>query len=152
MIDVQEHVYDDDPQIGHPDVRTRLKNACYFFIGNGLVQAAIQFTPAGEGTPIGLIVMNPEKLSKKRDALSFDVEYGFEKTMLLLEENGEEQKAIPGKISSSWCYDYEVPAVRVQWATQRTQVMEIFYCPNQSQAKIIREIQLKNITWDTLYS
>ncbi len=39
MIDIQEHVYADNPLQGPPDVRTRLKNTCYFFLGNGLIQA-----------------------------------------------------------------------------------------------------------------
>jgi hypothetical protein len=37
MIDVGEHVYHDDPTIGHPDVRTYLNGASYFFPGNGLI-------------------------------------------------------------------------------------------------------------------
>ncbi len=47
MIDVQEHFYDDNPNQGHADVRTRLKDANYFFIGNGHILAAIQVAPAG---------------------------------------------------------------------------------------------------------
>ena len=68
MIDVKEHVYDDDPRVGHPDVRTELKNVDYFFLGNGLIQAAVQAAPAGDGTPVGLLIMNPERLRKKREA------------------------------------------------------------------------------------
>ena len=82
MIDVQEHIYDDDPNKGHPDCRTFLKDVSYFFIGNGLVSAAVQYSPSGEGSPYGLLVMNPEELKKKREALSFDENHGFEKTML----------------------------------------------------------------------
>jgi len=42
MIDVKEHLYDDDPAKGHPDVRTKLKDVSYFFLGNGHIQAAVQ--------------------------------------------------------------------------------------------------------------
>jgi len=52
MIDVQEHFYDDDPKKGHPDVRTRLKDVSYFFLGNELIQAAVQIAPSGEGPPL----------------------------------------------------------------------------------------------------
>ncbi len=51
MIDVQEYFYDDDPAQGHPDVRTKLKDVSYFFLGNGFIQAAVQVSPGGEGTP-----------------------------------------------------------------------------------------------------
>lgn len=49
-IDVKEHVYDDDPRRGHADVRTRLKEGSYFFLGNGRIQAAVQYSPSGEGS------------------------------------------------------------------------------------------------------
>ena len=72
MIDVKEHYYDDDPESGHPDVRTRIKGVSYFFIGNGWIQGAVQVAPSGEGTPLGLLIMNPEYLGKKREALTMD--------------------------------------------------------------------------------
>ncbi len=56
MIDVEEHIYDDDPKIGHADVRTDLKDVSYFFFRNGLIQAAVKYSPQGEGTPLGLII------------------------------------------------------------------------------------------------
>ena len=77
MINVEEHFYDDDPMNGHPDVKTKLKDVNYFFLGNGLIQAAIQFAPSGEGSPVGLLFMNPDKLGKKRDSLSCDLVTGF---------------------------------------------------------------------------
>ena len=72
MINVKEHFYDDDPLSGHPDVRTRLRDVSYFFLGNGLIQAAVQVAPSGEGTPAGLLIMNPERFGKKREALTMD--------------------------------------------------------------------------------
>jgi len=78
MIDVKEHYYHDDPKQGHPDVRTRLKDACYFFLGNGHIQAAVQIAPSGEGTPLGLLIMNPDRLGKKRDVLTMNPETGLE--------------------------------------------------------------------------
>ncbi len=58
-MDVEEHFYTDDPEVGHPDVRTRLSDVDYFFVGNGHIQAAVQACRSGEGTPLGLIVLNP---------------------------------------------------------------------------------------------
>jgi hypothetical protein len=54
MIDFEEHFYDDDPSLGHPDVQTRLMENNYFFLGNGMIQAAVQICGSGEGTPVGL--------------------------------------------------------------------------------------------------
>ncbi len=132
MIDVEEHFYDDDPSCGHPDVRTRLKDVSYFFLGNGIIQAAVQVAPSGEGTPIGLLFMDPNHLAKKRDSLSMDPESGLENTMIRISsepdspgpwpfpslfvaraysemQNGEKVRRIlewlnslPGALSGSW--------------------------------------------------
>jgi GH15 family glucan-1,4-alpha-glucosidase len=72
MIDFEEHFYDDSPSKAHPDVQTRLKDVAYFFLGNGRIQAAVQVCPSGEGTPVGLLIMNPEILAKKRESLTMD--------------------------------------------------------------------------------
>ena len=82
MIDVQEHIYSDDPKSGHPDVRTYLKDVAYFFLGNGRIQAVIQSAPSGEGTPLGLLIQDPEKLRRKRDALTMDAVAGLEPTQI----------------------------------------------------------------------
>ncbi len=89
MIDVKERIYRDDPKSGHPDVRTYLENVAYFFLGNGHVQAAVQGAPSGEGTPLGLIVQDPETLGPKRDAPTMDPERGPVPTQIEIEDGGE---------------------------------------------------------------
>ena len=49
MVNVAEHVYHDDPSAGPPDVRTRLSGASYFFLGNGVIQAAVQHRAGRRG-------------------------------------------------------------------------------------------------------
>ena len=68
-MDMKEHIYADDPKVGHPDIRTYLEGVDYFFIGNGLIQAAVQVCRSGEGTPLGLLIMNPDRFGPKRAAL-----------------------------------------------------------------------------------
>ena len=88
MVNVAEHVYDDDPRRGHPDVRTRLDGASYFFLGNGVVQAAVQWVTGSEGTPLGLIVMDPERLRKKRDSPTVSPHFGLEGTIGIFAQGG----------------------------------------------------------------
>lgn len=140
MIDVKEHFYSDDPKQGHPDVRTRLKDACYFFLGNGHILAAIQFAPAGEGTPLGLLIMNPDRLGKKRDVLTMHPESGLQNTMLsFVGDNSIDLR------HASWFDGYQIPAVKVQWQSQSCQVTELFYCPDMIHPVLIRELRIKNI-------
>jgi len=40
-MEVKEHFYADDPRCGPEDAWTTLPGVDYFFIGNGLIQAAV---------------------------------------------------------------------------------------------------------------
>lgn len=146
MIDVKEHVYHDDPKAGHPDVRTQLRNVSYYFIGNGLVQAAVQHAPAGEGTPYGLLLMDPKQLKMKREALSLDPGTGLERTMLFIRSDGAAAPLKRDKLTVRWDKCDGVPAVRVEWKTRMLDVSELFYCPDRSTARLTREIHLRNHT------
>ena len=77
MIEASEHFYQDDPNHGPRDVATRLANVNYFFLGNGLIQAAVQYSPDGDGTLAGLLVMNPDRLRQKRAAVTMDARTGL---------------------------------------------------------------------------
>ncbi len=145
MIDVKEHIYDDDPNIGHADVRTVLKDVSYFFLGNGLIQAAVQYSPQGEGTPLGLIIMNPEVLSKKRNTLTFNADTGLQNTQVILEfENNTEASPVQN-LSVNWVDKSEIPQVLAKWEKYALEINEIFYCPSSKAPILIREITIKNL-------
>ncbi len=144
MIDVKEHFHSDDPNQGHADVRTRLKDASYFFLGNGHIQAAVQIAPSGEGTPLGLLIMNPDRLGKKREALTTNPASGLNDTMIYLEFDGSIETVIPRTLQASWSADYEVPTVKVTWQAKSFQVTELFYCPDLVNPVLIREVCIKN--------
>jgi hypothetical protein len=144
MIDVREHVYQDDPKVGHPDVRTELGNVDYFFLGNGLIQAAVQAAPAGDGTPVGLLLMNPDRLRKKREALSMDVSSGLEPTMVKVGQGGQIYSPHPGAFKARWSKTSEVPTVVVTWKAGPIRVEESFFCPSWDTPALDREVVLKN--------
>ena len=146
MIDVQEHWYDDDPKVGHPDVRTVLGGVEYFFLGNGLIQAAVQWAPAGEGTPLGLLIMDPEVLGKKRDALTMDPLYGLERTMVEVRaDSGEVYRPGPESLTVSWSERDGVPAVRAAWRSGEVGVVESFAISDREAAVLARVVFLKNL-------
>ena len=145
MIDVQEHFYDDDPSKGHPDVRTRLKDVSYFFLGNGFIQGAVQFAPGGEGTPVGLLIMDPEHLRKKREALTLDPDSGLENTMVRVQSGHSLHAPQSKNVDVGWLPEYPVPAVRVRWRTRDFDVTEHLYCPDRSQPVLLREVRIRNL-------
>jgi hypothetical protein len=142
MIDAKEHFYDDDPGRGHPDVRTVLKDAAYFFLGNGAIQAAVQFAPGGEGTPLGLLIMDPERLGKKREALTMDAGAGLEGTMISIIEGTAIVRPGSGDLEAGWEEIDGVPVVRACWEGGDFRVVERFFCPDASAPMLRRDISL----------
>ena len=143
MINPSEHVYDDDPNRGHPDVRTRLKDVSYFFLGNGLVQAAVQWAPGGEGTPLGLLVMDPDRLRKKREALTMDADCGLERTMMGVEVCGAWQQPAAGATRVRWTARSGVPAVEAVWSWAGGEATETFFCPDLETPRLVREVRVR---------
>ncbi|MBN2244331.1 MAG: hypothetical protein JW755_00650 [Candidatus Aminicenantes bacterium] len=144
MINVKEHFYEDDPSQGHPDGRTRLKDAYYFFVGNGLISAAVQVSPSGEGSPMGLLLMDPEKLGKKRESLSFDQKSGLEDTMVEILFDGDQKHSPLGcEIKAGWSEIESIPAVEVKWLTSGVEVIEKFFCPDLHSASLARRISIR---------
>jgi hypothetical protein len=139
---IEEHFYTDDPAVGHPDVRTRLSDTDYFFIGNGLIHAAIQVCRSGEGTPVGLLVMNPDRFGPKRAALTCDEDKGLEGTGLKVGFGGSFIGPAPATIRAAWEETNGVPTVRVVWEAGNLQVTERFFCPDMKEAKLIREVEM----------
>lgn len=150
MIDVQEHFYNDDPNQGHPDVRTRLKDVNYFFLGNGHIQAAVQIAPSCEGTPLGLLIMNPDRPGKKREAFTMNSETGLETTMISFEIDNSIESVAPQTLQAEWFNDYQVPTVKVTWQSKSFQIAELFYCPDRVNPVLIRELHVKNIAHQNL--
>jgi hypothetical protein len=143
MINPSEHVYDDDPNLGHPDVKTRLRDVSYFFLGNGRIQAAVQWAPSGEGTPLGLLLMDPDRLRKKRDALTMDPTRGLDATLVCVEADGESHYARAHTTRVAWTTHSGVPAVEAVWSWDGDEVSERFYCPDTDSPRLAREVLVR---------
>lgn len=146
MIEASEHFYSDDPQRGPRDVATRLRDVSYFFLGNGLIQAAVQFSPKGDGTLVGLLVMNPDRLRAKRAALTMDARAGLAATQLELRVDGGRHQPMAGAVRVAWQSGAAVPTVRVEWRAGAVRVEERFFCPDLATPRVCREIVLRNPT------
>ncbi len=146
MIEASEHFYHDDPQQGPRDVATRLAGVNYFFLGNGLIQAALQYSKNGDGTPAGLLVMDPDRLRPKRAALTMDARRGLAATVLRFRAGGETHEPRPATCAVRWVRRAAVPTVAVAWASGGCRIEERFFCPDLVRARVVREIVVKNPT------
>src|SRR5512136_1138997 len=139
-MEVAEHFYADDPSRGPADGKTTLKGVDYFFLGNGLIKAAVQVTPAEGATAAGLLVMDPEKLGPKRAALSFDAESGLRRTALTLDDGRTVRAARGSSVRARWVPGSLDPRVEVVWRSGDYRVTEIFHCPDEGSPKLLRHV------------
>jgi hypothetical protein len=142
-MEADEHFYSDDPSKGPSDVKTRLEGVDYFFLGNGFIQAAVQVCPGGEGTRIGLLIMDPKKPGPKRSALTLDPADGLAGTQVRIRAGEQEFLPSGEGLSSAWIDHNGIPAVRVKWQARDFQVEELFFCPDRSTPRLTRQITIK---------
>ncbi|MGZ5554566.1 MAG: hypothetical protein ACXW3H_02280 [Candidatus Aminicenantales bacterium] len=139
-MEVREHFYADDPARGPADGKTTLRDVEYFFLGNGLVQAAVQIAPAGNATPVGLLIMDPDRLGPKRAALSFDKTAGIAATALSIVDSGAVHAARAGAVRAGWVRGMRDPRVEVVWQSGPYRVTELFFCPEMKKPRLLRQV------------
>lgn len=145
-MEVQEHFYADDPRRGPADARTTLPGVEYHFLGNGLIQAAVQVLNRPGATPLGLLVMHPDRLKPKRGALTMDGKTGLAPTMISLRRGGRRFVPRPGNIEARRDDGLGVPAVIAEWQAAGLAVRETFFCPDRTTAALRREVLVRNTT------
>ncbi|MDZ7290215.1 MAG: hypothetical protein ONB44_13005 [candidate division KSB1 bacterium] len=143
-MDIKEHIYSDDPKVGHPDVQTNPPKCVYYFLGNGHIQVAVQVNRSGQGTPLGLLFMHPEKLGKKREALNFHPERGIEDSQVCVVVDGREYRPEVPALKVSWERFGSVPAVLAEWYAGEVEVREEFYCPFPQEPRLRRVVHWQN--------
>ncbi len=144
MIDMREHIYDDDPRKGHADVKTKLEGVNYFFLGNGHIQAAVQWAQGDEGTPLGLLVMNPETLSKKRESYTMDPDIGLAGSQIIITDQTTYKDLEMSNLRVEWSDELNIPVVVAQYDAGDIFVTETFYCVDGKTPRLARIITLEN--------
>ena len=144
LLDIKEHFYADDPQRGPADVKTALTGVEYFFLGNGSIQAAIQWDTSREGTALGLLVMHPCRFGPKRAALTFDPDVGLQHTVVRLRAGSAVHAPSADAVACHWSDDEGVPVVSAAWSSGAFQVEERFVCPDRTSPVLTRTVAVRN--------
>ncbi len=139
-MEVREHFYGDDPSRGPVDGRTTLAGVDYFFLGNGLVQAAVQVAAAEGATSVGLLVMDPERFGPKRAALTFDDSSGLLRTAVSLVDGTAVRAAAGPSVRARWLPGSVDPRVEIGWRSGPYRVRELFFCPDSRAARLLRRV------------
>ena len=141
-MDTSEHLYGDDPTTGHPDVRTRLAETDYYFLGNGHVLTAVQHCRSGEGTPLGLLVLHPDRFGPKRSALTCDVTTGLEGTRVGVRSGEVTHFPTAAGTRAGWDPAAKTPTVRAVWQGGAAHVEERFSCSHPTLPRIVRDLRV----------
>jgi hypothetical protein len=144
-VEVKEHFYADDPARGPADAKTTLSGVEYYFLGNGLVQAAVQVCRAPGATAAGLLIMDPEKLGPKRAALTFDPVSGLAPTRVTVARGKEAFAAGAKALRARWVPGSLVPWVEVAWRDGPFQVREFLCCPSLGTARLVRLVTVTHL-------
>jgi hypothetical protein len=144
----------------HPDFVTYQPGIEYFYLGNGDIQGAVQYSPEpGEESFIGFTIMDPENFCRKWSTFLFSPEHGLENTRLgvTLGRQADQGKGKAGMypgvrgfsvsrenfISIGWEYPDGVPVVALCWNAGECAVKEEFFVPREG-ALLFRRVRLTN--------
>ena len=126
-------------RVTSPDCRVALPDTSYFFLGNGLVRAAVQFAAAGQGSPLGLVIDDPSRLAPKRDALSMGPA-GLGAVAVALRAGDDVLAPGMPNLGVRWDDTAAVPTVVAFWGHGELSVRERIFVPDPAGRRIVREI------------
>lgn len=136
------------PQNLHPDFVTYLPGIEYFLLGNGDIQAVVQYSPRQDGEKpqsfLGLTLMSSEHFARKWSTFLFHPEAGFGRTMVSVILDGKEFGSNPDSFRSiDWKYVDNVPTVSLRWNAGTVDIEEEFFVPSEG-GMLLRRVTATN--------
>jgi len=136
------------PQRLHQDFSTYQPGIEYFFIGNGEVQAVVQYMPDRSGdlpqTFLGLTLMDAERFSRKWSTYLFHPERGMENSILFVTIGTNGYSVSPETlVEVKWKLVESVPVISALWKAGVMMVEEEIFVPSEG-AYLIRQVRLRN--------
>lgn len=118
----------------HPDFVTYRPGIEYFLLGNGDIQAVVQYSPLQDGEKpqsfLGLTLMSSEHFARKWSTFLFHPEAGLGRTMINIVLDGKQFGPNPESFRSiNWKYIDNVPVVSLRWNAGVVDVEEEFFLP-----------------------
>lgn len=132
----------------HPDFITYRPGIEYFFLGNGDMQAALQYAPDRSGPHpqsfLGLTLMDAERFSRKWSTYLFHPERGYENSALAVSYGGQGYSAKPENLRDvAWTLVDSVPVVRITWQAGALEVTEELFVPDEG-GYLVRQVRVRN--------
>jgi hypothetical protein len=122
------------------DVDTYLPDTDYFFLGDGRIMVAIQWSRNADASPYGILLCDPERMSRKNGSLLFHPEMGLARTMLTLIVDGERHTPQHADVQVAWDFSRNHSVV-VRWRAGAVEVTERFSVQQRSSI-LLRDVTL----------
>lgn len=134
----------------HQDFETYAPGIEYFFLGNGEVQAALQYMPDRTGPQpmsfLGFTLMDSEHFARKWSTYLFTPENGFGRSMAAVVVDEKGYSAMPDSVSRvGWTYPEGIPTVTLEWKAGPCAVREELAMPYRGRF-LVRRIFITNPT------
>lgn len=150
----------------HPDFITYFDGIEYFWIGNGDIVGAVQYSPKDQQSSFfGFTLMDPERFYRKWSTFLYHPERGFGATRLGVTVNeptaGVDRKggmfqgvrgysvALENLQSIRWKYVENVPIASLIWKAGDCEIEEEFFVPSEG-ALFFRRVNVKNLSGNDL--
>ncbi|MBS1912516.1 MAG: hypothetical protein JST22_11065 [Bacteroidetes bacterium] len=122
------------------DAQPYLPSTDYFFLGNGRIMVAIQWSRDTSASPYGILLCDPERMSRKNGSLLFHPEMGLARTMLTVVVDGVRYQARHDNLQVKWSAGRNNDVV-AEWQAGPVRVSEQFAVPNSSSV-LLRDVGL----------
>ncbi len=131
------------------DYITYLPGVEYFYLGNGDIQAVVQYCKdhklAGGSLFFGLTLIDPERFTQKWTTFLYRPSDGFGSTRMWVWIDGALHSVDSDNfVSIDWVYDGAVPVVRTKWNEGSFQVEEDLFVP-KSEPVIFMRARVTNL-------
>ncbi len=127
-----------------PDARTDAPDTDYFFLGDGRVMVVIQWSRDPSLSPFGLLICDPERMSRKYGSLLFHPEFGLSRTCLTVTVDGVRYTPKHDDVRVWWGSDVST-SVRLCWHAGEVEVAEAFTVQRRT-SNLLREVTLRSTT------
>lgn len=120
------------------DLQTNPPDTDYFFLGDGRMMATIQWSRNPALSPYGLLICDPERMSRKNGSLLFHPEHGLARTMLTAIVDGVRYSPQHGDVQVAWKIERN-PSVVVRWKAADVEISERFFVQGET-SNLVRDV------------
>jgi len=129
------------------DKGTYIPDTDYFFLGDGRIVAAIQWSRARSASPYGLLLWNSEHMARKEGTWLYHPELGLSRTMLTAIVDGKRYTATHDNLQATWELNAE-PTVILRWNAETIEITERIHVRART-SELVRHVFISAPTPDS---